>query len=252
MKSKDLSPGDYDSLKDLTILYAEDDNDTRNLSIEILEDYAGNLLVARDGLEAFNIFNSQKVDIVITDIIMPYKSGIELLEDIRASDKPATPVLITTAFLNSEYLLKAIKLRCDGYILKPLDMVEVLYTMKKVLTPKLQAMEIEYKNLLINVIAAFIGGRKIDIIKFLLDNCDKDKIFYGSYEDIMEKLNVSKPTIVKTFKQLIDTGLLIRVKNKVYKLHNNIESLSNSLHDHDNISEQDSSKEDFEDSEKED
>ncbi|HBV42743.1 MAG TPA: DNA-binding response regulator, partial [Desulfovibrio sp.] len=32
-------------------------------------------------------------------------------------------------------------------------------------------------------------------------------------------LNVSKPTIVKTFKQLIDTGILIKIKNKVYKIH---------------------------------
>ncbi|WP_289686548.1 replication/maintenance protein RepL, partial [Helicobacter japonicus] len=57
------------------------------------------------------------------------------------------------------------------------------------------------------------------IIQFLLEHCDEDNIFYGSYENIIEHLNVSKPTIVKTFKQLIDTGILIKIKNKVYKIH---------------------------------
>ena len=56
-------------------------------------------------------------------------------------------------------------------------------------------------------------------IKFLLKNSDEDNVFYGSYEGIIAQINVSKPTIVKTFHQLIDVGLLVKVKNKIYKIH---------------------------------
>lgn len=55
---------------------------------------------------------------------------------------------------------------------------------------------------------------KIEIIKYLIEHSDVENIFYGSYEDIVQEVGVSKPTVVKTFRQLIDTGLLVRLKIK--------------------------------------
>ncbi|STP11118.1 two-component system response regulator [Helicobacter cinaedi] len=208
------------ALSKLTILYAEDDNDTANLTSLVLEDYVGRLLVAKNGQEALNLFKLHKVDLVITDILMPKMNGIELIDAIRTSSThPDVPVVITTAHTETKYLLDAIRLRVDGYILKPINVEELLHALDKAILPFLQADEIASKNLLINAISTFVGGKKIAIIQFLLSHCDEDNIFYGSYEDIIAHLNVSKPTIVKTFKQLIDTGILIKIKNKVYKIH---------------------------------
>lgn len=208
------------ALSKLTILYAEDDNDTANLTSLVLEDYVGRLLVAKNGQEALNLFKLHKVDLVITDILMPKMNGIELIDAIRTSSThPDVPVVITTAHTETKYLLDAIRLRVDGYILKPINVEELLHALDKAILPFLQADEIASKNLLINAISTFVGGKKIAIIQFLLAHCDEDNIFYGSYEDIIAHLNVSKPTIVKTFKQLIDTGILIKIKNKVYKIH---------------------------------
>lgn len=209
-----------DALSKLTILYAEDDNDTANLTSLILEDYVERLLIAKNGQEALNLFKLHKVDLVITDILMPKMNGIELIDAIRTSSThPNVPVIITTAHTETKYLLDAIRLRVDGYILKPINVEELLHALDKAILPFLQADEIASKNLLINAISTFVGGKKIAIIQFLLSHCDEDNIFYGSYEDIIAHLNVSKPTIVKTFKQLIDTGILIKIKNKVYKIH---------------------------------
>ncbi|CAM3404727.1 response regulator [Helicobacter labetoulli] len=209
-----------EALSKLTILYAEDDNDTANLTSMVLEDYVGRLLVAKNGQEALNLFKLHKVDLVITDILMPKMNGIELINAIRTSSThPDVPVVITTAHTETKYLLDAIRLRVDGYILKPINVEELLHALDKAILPFLQADEIASKNLLINAISTFVGGKKIAIIQFLLAHCDEDNIFYGSYEDIIAHLNVSKPTIVKTFKQLIDTGILIKIKNKVYKIH---------------------------------
>ena len=208
------------ALSKLTILYAEDDNDTANLTSLVLEDYVGRLLVAKNGQEALNLFKLHKVDLVITDILMPKMNGIELIDAIRTSSThPDVPVVITTAHTETKYLLDAIRPLVDGYILKPINVEELLHALDKAILPFLQADEIASKNLLINAISTFVGGKKIAIIQFLLSHCDEDNIFYGSYEDIIAHLNVSKPTIVKTFKQLIDTGILIKIKNKVYKIH---------------------------------
>lgn len=209
-----------EALSKLTILYAEDDSDTAHLTSMVLEDYVGRLLVAKNGQEALRLFKLHKVDLVITDILMPKMSGIELINAIRiSSTHPDVPVVITTAHTETKYLLDAIRLRVDGYILKPINIEELLHALNKAILPFLQADEIASKNLLINAISTFVGGKKIAIIQFLLAHCDEDNIFYGSYEDIIAHLSVSKPTIVKTFKQLIDTGILIKIKNKVYKIH---------------------------------
>lgn len=209
-----------ETLDKLTILYAEDDIDTANLTTMVLGDYVGRLLVAKNGQEALNLFRLHKVDLVLTDILMPKMNGIELIDAIRHSSiHPDVPVVITTAHTETKYLLDAIRLRVDGYILKPINIEELFHILHKAILPFLQADEIVSKNLLINAIATFVGGKKIAIIQFLLEHCDEDNIFYGSYENIIEHLNVSKPTIVKTFKQLIDTGILIKIKNKVYKIH---------------------------------
>lgn len=101
-------------------------------------------------------------------------------------------------------------------------------TILKATLPKFQAKQLHEKNVLLNAISVFVGGKKIEIIKYLIENSDKDNIFYGSYEDIVEQLKVSKPTVVKTFRQLIDTGLLVRLKNKIYKLQPDISTYKDS------------------------
>ena len=58
-----------ETLDKLTILYAEDDIDTANLTTMVLGDYVGRLLVAKNGQEALNLFRLHKVDLVLTDIL---------------------------------------------------------------------------------------------------------------------------------------------------------------------------------------
>lgn len=213
---------DYKVLRGAEILYVEDDSDVLKFTSMVLEDYVGELCIAHDGAEALEILKKRRFDLVITDILMPRCNGITLISEMQRLYGEATPVIITTAHAEVGYLLEAIELGVSGYVLKPIDAEELLKCMERSLLPRAQANEIASKNLLLNAISVFVGGKKIEIIKYLLDNCDKESTFYGSYEDIMAALEVSKPTVVKTFKQLIDTGLLTRVKNKVYRIHPDI------------------------------
>jgi Mn-dependent DtxR family transcriptional regulator len=49
---------------------------------------------------------------------------------------------------------------------------------------------------------------------------DENKIFNGSYQDIIDNIGVSKPTVVHMFQQLIKVGILEKVKNKMYRFRN--------------------------------
>lgn len=216
-------------LEKLKILYVEDEEDILKFAKMALEDYVKEFFTARNGKEALEILKTQNIDLVITDILMPKLNGINLIKEIKKNPLWDMAVIIATAHTETEYLLDCIELRVDGYILKPIDIEDILKTILKATLPKFQAKQLHEKNVLLNAISVFVGGKKIEIIKYLIENSDKDNIFYGSYEDIVEQLKVSKPTVVKTFRQLIDTGLLVRLKNKIYKLQPDISTYKDSL-----------------------
>lgn len=227
MAQEKLKPQELEVLRQLRVLYVEDEEDILKFSAMVLEDYVSKLHVSCNAKEALSILEKNEIDLLITDILMPKMSGIELIREIKKSQKYSNlNIIITTAHTQTQYLLDAIELGVDGYVLKPIDIGELLSTILRAVLPKFQAKELHLQNLLINAISVFVGGKKIEIIKYLMEHCDKDNIFYGSYEDIIAALGVSKPTVVKTFKQLMDTGLLERIKNKVYRFSPDIGSLS--------------------------
>jgi PAS domain S-box-containing protein len=109
---------------DFTILYVEDDKSAQMELKELLEDYFTLVLVASNGEEAWELYKNNKIDIILTDILMPKMDGIELSRRIK-KDSPNTPVVVITAHSEHHYLIECIKLRVDGYILKPFDLMEL-------------------------------------------------------------------------------------------------------------------------------
>ncbi|EEO25532.1 response regulator [Helicobacter winghamensis] len=217
-----ISKNDEKVLKHLKVLYVEDEEDILKFATMVLEDYVDKLFVARNGKEALEILKQESIDLVITDILMPKLNGIDLIKEIRKNPLLEVAIIVVTAHTETHYLLDCIELRVDGYILKPIDVEELLKTILRAVLPKFQASEIKMQNALLNAISIFVGGKKIEIIKYLIEHSDVENIFYGSYEDIVQEVGVSKPTVVKTFRQLIDTGLLVRLKNKIYKFQSDI------------------------------
>ena len=194
-------------IKKIKVLYVEDEEDILKFASMVLEDYVDKLFIARNGKEALEILKQEDIDLIITDILMPKLNGIDLIREIKKNPLWDIAVIVATAHTETQYLLDCIELKVDGYILKPIDVEELLKTILKAVLPKFQANELQAKNILLNAISVFVGGKKIEIIKYLIENSDSENIFYGSYEDIVQELSVSKPTVVKTFRQLIDTGL---------------------------------------------
>lgn len=72
-----------------------------------------------NGIEALDVVNEKKPDVVLTDINMPYMNGIELAEHINAIN-PLTKVIVLTGFDRFEYVQKAIKLKVFDFLVKPI------------------------------------------------------------------------------------------------------------------------------------
>ncbi|MEM9056219.1 MAG: response regulator transcription factor [Pseudomonadota bacterium] len=96
-----------------------------------LEDDMTLVAEARDGDEALRLVREHSPDILITDIEMPKRSGIDVAETVRA-EKLATRVLIVTTFSRPGYLQRALKAGVYGYVLKDASSDELADAVRKV------------------------------------------------------------------------------------------------------------------------
>lgn len=83
-------------MNDINILVVEDDSDLREVLSEFMARKVKNVFSAANGQEAMEVINSQKIDIVLSDVQMPVMDGIELLESIMAKSGHQPKVLLAT------------------------------------------------------------------------------------------------------------------------------------------------------------
>ncbi len=107
-------------LKELSLLYVEDESAVREIFYEMMKRYFKKVFVAKDGEEGLELFKKHDPDIVITDIRMPKMNGLKMVEEIKKIDSEAFVIFIT-AFSDSEYLKEALELGAEGYMIKPLN-----------------------------------------------------------------------------------------------------------------------------------
>ncbi len=121
----------------MRILIAEDEKVSATLLHEVLLNWAS-VDVARDGLEAFELYkkayDDRKIyDVICLDIMMPHLSGQQVLEKIRDFERThdvgghdMVPVIMTTALSDEKNVMKAfLKGVCDGYVVKPMTTEKV-------------------------------------------------------------------------------------------------------------------------------
>ncbi len=106
-------------LKDLRILYVEDEADVRRNAVEYLKRIAKEVLEAADGKEAIKVWADAKPDIIITDISMPRLNGLDMARYIRSKDKDVQ-IIVATAYTDTEYLMQAVELNLVKYLVKPI------------------------------------------------------------------------------------------------------------------------------------
>lgn len=109
-----------EELKQLSILCVEDEPGIRKVIVDTLKYYFDEVYEAKDGYEAYEIYQDYKPKIILSDIQMKNCDGVELVKKIRQDDFN-TIIIMLTAYSNEEYLMELINLNISHYILKPLN-----------------------------------------------------------------------------------------------------------------------------------
>ncbi len=124
-------------LQHLRVLYVEDDPDTLRELSRFLKKRVGFLATAGNGTEALEACAKYPVDIVITDLRMPGMDGLSFVRELRNRGSRC-PVVITSAFSDSDTILQAVDLGIVKYCIKPLNPAELVLTLEKLALEKLQ------------------------------------------------------------------------------------------------------------------
>lgn len=193
------------------ILVVEDEDIIRKGLIYMVDWLKVNCVIAgeaSDGKEGIEKIKEIKPDIVITDIKMPYKDGIEMLEETIFEHEYET--IIISGYSEFEYAKKAIKLNVTEYLLKPIDF-EYLYETIEKLTEKIQS-----KNKIKEVMNKFSNMQSSEVLNIGYYEKQTFKTKYVrkmikfietkynckiSLEDLSKEINVSSAYLNTKFKE---------------------------------------------------
>ena len=112
------------------ILVVDDDRNVCRVLKDLLERAGFEVLTAPDVDTAIPILKQQDLDLIVTDLKMPGKSGMDLLT-LCHETRPAVPVIMMTAYANVEAAVTAMKKGAYDFITKPFDENELLNAAKK-------------------------------------------------------------------------------------------------------------------------
>jgi DNA-binding NtrC family response regulator len=116
-----------------SILVVDDDQNIRKVLRDFLDKEGFHVLTASDVDKALPFIDAQDLDLIVTDLKMPGKSGMDLLT-LCHEKRPAVPVIMVTAFGNVEAAVTAMKKGAYDFITKPFDENELLNVIEKALS----------------------------------------------------------------------------------------------------------------------
>ena len=108
------------------VLIVDDDSDIRDLLVVDLEMSGYQVLTAENGLQAEEVARQELPDLIVLDVMMPGRTGYEVLTSLRADDRTnEIPVVMLTALTNDEDVWAGWSAGADYYMTKPFDYGEL-------------------------------------------------------------------------------------------------------------------------------
>ena len=159
------------------ILVVDDDDGIRNLVKEYLNQNNFLVTTANSAEDAQDKINIIKFDLIVLDIMMPKKSGLELLEENK--NKLGTPIILLTAKGKPSERIEGLEIGADDYLSKPFEPKELILRIKNILT------KTKIKN--IKKLIEF-GNVKIDLKKLLILKENKQFKINDTEKKILEKM----------------------------------------------------------------
>jgi two-component system invasion response regulator UvrY len=120
-------------MKKIRILIADDHPIVRAGFKQVISDMPDMLVAdeAGNGQEALNYIRKKDYDLVLLDISMPGRSGLEVLKDLK-SEKPKLPVLILSIYPEEQYAIRALRAGASGYMTKDSAPNELIAAIRKI------------------------------------------------------------------------------------------------------------------------
>lgn len=181
---------------------------------------------AANGVQAVNYYDIEKPDVVLMDINMPQKNGLQALETIK-TEHPDAKIIMLTIHQEREYLFQSLRLGAGGYILKDADgsvlteAIRKVYEGESYIQPTMaKELVMEFKRFTLSEASVkeksgFLSNRELDVLKLIA----KGKI----NKDIAKELYISEKTVknhvTNIFKKL---NVKDRTQAAVYALKNNL------------------------------
>jgi len=131
----------------IDVLFVEDEEMMRDSIAEIMRRRVNKVLVADNGHIGLELYKKHQPHVIITDIRMPIMTGLEMLEKIREIDENVK-VIVVSAHNDTQYFQQAINLGVDGFLLKPINVNNVIKQISKItrqLVYQQKALEFEDK-----------------------------------------------------------------------------------------------------------
>lgn len=225
VKSKDV-----DKLtKSAKILIVEDDASLRDMLVSLFGPLY-TVIVAKDGVEAYDLVLSESPDIVLSDVIMPKMTGTELCKKIKDNvDTSHIPVVLITAKSALEHNLEGLKLGADDYITKPFNTTVLVSRCNNLVNSRNLLKEKFAQQLSLNsdIVATNPLDKKLidDVQAIVEDNLDNAGF---TIDQLAQDMGMARTALYKRFKEI--TGNTpnefiteVRLKKAAYLLRNHPE-----------------------------
>lgn len=223
-KSSERENVEYDNSRH-TVLLVEDSEEMREyLADELSEEY--NIKTASNGADALEIVRNEKVDIVISDVMMPVMDGCELCNAIKTdSDLSHIPVILLTAVIGTDTRIESLEAGADGYIEKPFP----LELLKSNITNLFKNKEISYRQFMNKPLTHYnsLTVSKVDqkymdkVHEFIMKHIAETDL---NIENLTLQLGTSKSSLYRKLKA--NTGLSINEYIRLCRLKQAAELLS--------------------------
>ena len=159
------------------ILIVDDDDRIRILVKQYLQDNNYLVTTAKDAFDAKNKIDLIKFDLIVLDIMMPKKSGLELTDELKKENK--VPIILLTAKGEIDERVEGLERGADDYLGKPFEPKELLLRIKNILAKTIKKNKTEKLK---------IGLSILDLNKLIIEKKDKSYKINNAEKLILEKM----------------------------------------------------------------
>lgn len=220
-------------LKNLSLLYVEDEEETLKLYLRYFELYFDVVYSAKDGKKALEIYDENEPDVVILDINIPHINGIEVAQKIRKNDSN-TKIIMLTSMSDKQTFLKVVELKLTTFLEKPVSRRQLIEAFDKL---KINQKMVLYKDddscyswdvfehaLYSNDIQIKLTKNEVKLLALFIKNVNINLSYQDIYEEIWfdNDKEFSEPaikTLIRGLRLKLPPMLILNVYGIGYSLN---------------------------------